>query len=135
MKKNTWKDIGPVSAGLLSAALLSIITDEIMHGSGVFPPKGQPMADSLFVLATIYRCAFQSFGGYLTARIAPTKPMKHVWILACLGQVLSLLGILAWKEMGPAGGPLWYPLALVATAIPSVWIGGWLQQRSLATKN
>ncbi|HMC96475.1 MAG TPA: hypothetical protein VKG92_02395 [Flavobacteriales bacterium] len=135
MKPSIWKSIGAVVLGFLTAALLSVATDALMHGTGIFPPVGQVMSNGLFVLATGYRFAFQTLGGYVTARLAPAKPMKHVWILAGIGQVLSLLGILAWKAMGPAGGPLWYPLALVVTAIPSVWIGGWLQQPLARTTN
>ena len=135
MKNRTGRSILAVVAGLVIAALLSIGTDAVMHATGAFPPVGVMMSNGLFVLATAYRCAFQTLGGYLTARIAPAEPMKHVWILAGIGQVLSFLGILAWKAMGPAGGPLWYPLALVATAIPSVWVGGWLQQRSTRSMN
>ncbi len=129
--KNTWKSIGAVLAGLLTAALLSIATDAVMHTKGIFP-EGPDMSNALYALAMTYRCVFQVGGGYLTARLAPMRPMKHVWILAGIGQVLSLLGIVAWSMIG---GPLWYPLALVATAIPSVWIGGWMQQRSTATNN
>ncbi len=38
--------IGAVFAGLLAGAILSIGTDIALHASGVFPPLGQPMADS-----------------------------------------------------------------------------------------
>ena len=130
MKPTTVKSIWPVVAGFLTAALLSVGMDAIMHATGIFPPVGQVMSNGLFALATLYRCLFQAGGGWLAARLAPAKPMKHVWILAIIGQVMSLLGILAWKAMGDAGGPLCYPLALVATAIPSVWIGGWFHRRS-----
>jgi len=130
MKPGIGKSILAVGAGFLAAASLSMGMDELLHGTGIFPPKGQVMSNGFFVLATAYRFLFQSLGGYITAYAAPSKPMKHVWILAGIGQVMSLLGILAWKAMGAAGGPLWYPLALVVTAIPSVWLGGWSHQRS-----
>jgi len=130
MKNRTGTGVWAVIAGLLIAALLSMATDAILHATNVFPPVGEVMSDGLFVLATAYRFAFQMLGGYLTAHIAPARPMKHVWILACIGQTLSLLGIVAWHAMSPAGGPLWYPLALVVTAIPSVWLGGYLHQRT-----
>lgn len=129
MKPSLGRSIWSIAAGFFAAAGLSIGTDAVMHATGIFPPIGVVMPNGLFVLATAYRFVFQSFGGYLTARMAPVNRMKHVWILAGIGQALSFLGILAWKAMGDAGGPLWYPLALVATAIPSVWIGGWIQQR------
>ena len=130
MKSGIGKSIVPVGGGFLAAASLSIGMDELLHGAGIYPPKGQVMSNGLFVLATTYRFLFQSLGGYLAAYAAPSKPMQHVWILAGIGQFMSLLGILAWKALGDAGGPLWYPLALVVTAVPSVWLGGWLHHRS-----
>lgn len=133
MKPSTGRSIWAVVAGFLAAASLSIGVDAIMHATSIFPPVGEVMSNGLFVLATVYRCAFQVLGGYLTAHLAPAKPMKHVWILATIGQVASLLGILAWKAMGPAGGPLWYPLALVVTAMPTVWLGGRLSTRAITT--
>ena len=131
MKPNIWRSIGAVLAGLLTAALLSTATDAALHAAGIFP-EGPDMSNGLYALATTYRVLFQVLGGYITVRLAPTKPMKHVWILAGIGQVLSLLGIMAWSVVG---GPLWYPLALVATAIPSVWLGGWMHERSARTVN
>lgn len=133
MKMGVGRSIWAVLAGFLTAALLSVGLDQVLHATGVYPPVGVVMSHGLFVLAATYRFIFQTLGGYLTARLAPVKPMKHVWILAGIGQVLSLLGILAWKAMGDAGGPLWYPLALVVSAIPSVRLGGWFFQRSTKT--
>jgi len=132
---STWRSIRAVAAGFLSAALLSIGTDRVLHGTGVYPPVGQPMAAGLFGLATTYRLIFQVLGGWITARLAPQKPMKHVWILAGIGQVLSLLGLFAWRSIGEAGGPLWYPVVLILTAIPSVWLGGRLFMRHARTAN
>ncbi|MEO8067241.1 MAG: hypothetical protein ABI599_06075 [Flavobacteriales bacterium] len=126
MKPTIWKSIGAVLAGFLTAAVLSTAMDAVLHATGVFP-EGPDMSNGLYALATTYRVLFQVLGGYLTARLAPARPMKHVWILAGIGQVLSLLGIIAWSVVG---GPLWYPLALVATAIPSVWLGGYSFKRA-----
>lgn len=123
-KRNTPRSFLAVLVGLLIAALLSIGTDAVLHATQVFPPVGQNMDNGLWVLAAAYRFVFQMLGGYATARLAPVKPMGHVRILAGIGLVLGVLGLLAWRGMGPAGGPLWYPIALVATAIPSVWLGG-----------
>lgn len=131
MKNTTGRSVWAVISGLLVVIVLSTATDAVMHAAGIFP-EGPNMSNGLYVLATAYRFIFQVFGGYLTARLAPARPMKHVWILAGIGQVLSLLGIIAWSVVG---GPLWYPIALVVTALPSVWFGGWLKQRSSATSN
>ena len=44
-----------ILAGFLVVVILSIGTDVLLHLMGVFPKLGQPMADRLLVLATVYR--------------------------------------------------------------------------------
>jgi hypothetical protein len=43
----------------------------------------------------------------------------------------ALYGVYRWRvvtwKRGPAFGPHWYPLALVATAVPYAWLGGQLR--------
>lgn len=129
MTNTIWKSIGAVVAGLLVVVVLSLGADALMHATGIFPPPGQEMSAACWVLAAFYRGVFQAGGGYLTARLAPARPMKHMWVLAGIGQVFALLGLLAWSSMGAAGGPLWYPLFLAVAAMPTVWAGGWLHQR------
>jgi hypothetical protein len=124
MKKNMMSSIVAVGAGFFVTALLSIGTDALLHALGVFPPWGQPMSDTLFVLATMYRVVFTVAGGYLTARLAPERPMRHVIVLGCIGVVAATLGVALTWNSGPELGPKWYPVLLVVTALPCVWLGG-----------
>ncbi|MFO0725314.1 MAG: hypothetical protein U1E65_16140 [Myxococcota bacterium] len=114
-------------AGFLVVAVLSTLGDVILHATGVFPPWGQPMSNGLFVLATSYRLVFTVLGGYVTARIASAAPERFAVILGIIGTVFALLGVLAWASGGPEMGPLWYPVALVVTALPCCWAGGRLR--------
>ena len=118
------RSVGAVLAGLLTVVVTHTGTDAILHASGVFPAAGQVMTDALFVLATSYRVLFTVLGGYVTARLAPSRPLKHALVLGSIGSVLALAGMLATLGRGPEFGPLWYPLALVVTALPSCWLGG-----------
>ena len=70
--------------------------------------------------------AFTVLGGFITARLAPRKPMTHVLVLGALGIVAASAGVLATWNRGPEFGPKWYPIALVVTALPCVWAGGLL---------
>ena len=127
MSKNTLTSIGAVLAGLFAVIVLSIGTDAILHAAGVFPALGQPMSDQLFLLATAYRTLYGIVGAYLTARLAPNRPTRHALMLGAIGLAISILGTaLTWNK-GPAFGPHWYPLALVALALPQSWLGGWIR--------
>ena len=116
--------IGAVLAGFFTCFILSIGTDLVLHAAGIFPPWGQPMSNGLFVLATVYRTIYTVAAGYITARLAPGNPMKHVWALAIIGLLAAIAGTVATWDKGPEFGPKWYPLALVVLALPSVWLGG-----------
>ena len=113
-----------VLAGLFFVIIITTATDALMHATGIFPPLGQPMADSLFVLALAYRIIYSIVGGYITARLAPDQPVKHALVLGAIGFVLGLAGTVATWNRGPEFGPKWYPLLIMLTAIPSVWFGG-----------
>ena len=120
------RSIGAMLAGLLAVIILSIGTDAALHATGVFPPLGQPMGDGLFLLATFYRTVYGVVGGYIAARLAPHRPVKHAVALGVVGVVVSIAGAVATWNAGPEFGPKWYPLALVAVAMPSAWLGGLL---------
>jgi hypothetical protein len=118
------RSIGAVFAGLLTIAVLDNLIDFILHSTGVFPPVGQSMADGLFLLALAYRTVDAIIGSYVTASLAPNRPMRHALSLGVIGILLSSLGVLATLAGGPELGPLWYPLSLVAICLPCTWIGG-----------
>lgn len=117
------RSIAAVTGGLVAVAALSSAVDAVLHATGVYPAAGKPMAAGLYLLATAYRAAFQIAGGYLTARLAPRRPMKHVLVLGIVGLVLSAAGV-AVAATAPELGPLWYPFGLFALALPTVWAGG-----------
>ena len=125
------RSFGALFAGFLVVVVLSIGADLLMHATGVFPPWGEPMSDSRFLLATVYRILFAIAGSYATARLAPHRPMKHALLGGVVGLVLSTAGAVATWDRGPEFGPHWYPLLLVLTALPCAWAGGWLRTRQL----
>lgn len=118
------RSIGALLGGFLVVVILSIGTDAVLHGTGVFPPLGQPMGDGLFLLATAYRSVYGIAGSYLVARLAPYRPMQHALISGAVGLIVSTIGAVATWNAGPAFGPHWYPLALIATTMPCAWVGG-----------
>lgn len=121
---------GAVLAGLVTIFALSLGTDVMLHATGVFPGWGRPMSDALFGVATAYRTIYAVLGCWLTARLAPDRPLAHALALGALGVVLSSAGAAATWSKGPEFGPHWYTLALIASALPCAWAGGWLVART-----
>jgi surface polysaccharide O-acyltransferase-like enzyme len=128
------RSIGAVLAGLLAIIILSTATDMALHATGVFPPSGQPMADALFLLATAYRIVYGVAGSYLAARLAPDRPMLHALALGVVGLTISTAGAVATWNAGSAFGPKWYPLAVIAIALPCAWAGGRLREMQVCAR-
>jgi hypothetical protein len=129
--RRLWRSIGAVLAGLVAIVFTHLGTDAVMHATGVFPPWFQPMSDGLWWLALGYRTVYSIAGGYLTARLAPARPLRHALALGGIGLVLSIVGVAANWNAGPEFGPKWYGVALVITALPCAWLGGKLRERQL----
>lgn len=123
---STGRSMGAVVAGLLTIVLLSTAVDAVMHATGIYPPVPERMSDALFGVATAYRIGFGVLGSYVTARLAPRRPMKHALVLAGIGTVLSTAGAVAMWEFGPG----WYSLAVIAMSLPCAWIGARLHLRA-----
>jgi hypothetical protein len=130
--RSIFKSITAVVAGLLVIVVLSLATDAILHATGIYPPWFQYMDDSLFVLATAYRCIYSVLGCYIAARLAPNRPMLHAMVLGIIGVVLSTAGALSTWNQGREFGPKWYPLSLIAISLPLAWVGGKLREMQLA---
>jgi hypothetical protein len=90
-----------------------------------------PPAENAFWIFTAYRFVFTVLGGYVTARLAPARPMKHALVLGAIGTALSLVGVIA-MHVKNMPGPAWYPWALVITAIPLTWLGARLYKSPVA---
>ena len=118
------RSLGAVLAGIIAGVVLTLGTDAALRAAGIFPSLRQPgMSDSLFLLATAYRIVFSVAGCYITARLAPNRPMRHALVGGAIGLLASMTGAVATWNHQPSLGPHWYALALVVTALPCAWLG------------
>jgi hypothetical protein len=125
------RGIGCLLAGMVTGAVPAIATDVVLEKSGVFPSFAEQMAHGLHVwwmllLALTYRLTYQTLGSFVTAKLAPDRPMFYVSIGAAIGFVVCVIGtIVMWDK-----GSHWYPIALAILTPPTAWLGGTLATRS-----
>jgi len=114
------RSVGAVLGGLIATFIVTTAVDIAMHALGIYPAVGTRMADALFLLALTYRIPFNVGGSYVTARLAPARPLRHALALGVTGTVIATAGAIAMWSSGPA----WYSLANIVFALPCAWVGG-----------
>lgn len=121
MNKTTLKSIGAILAGFILGALLSIGLDFLMEVSGMMSMEHFKESSLAVILVVIvYRFISNVIGCFLTATLAPNKPMKHVIIIGVIGTVLSIVGsVVMWEHAIPL-----YNIAIILISLPSAWLGG-----------
>ena len=125
---NILKGIAAILAGLIFIVVSHSLTDFVLESLGIFtPPKKGFHTTWMVVTATIYRSVFSVVGGYITAALAPNRPMRYAVILGIIGLVASTIAAIVTIPMGIA--PAWYPIALAILALPCTWLGGKLRTR------
>lgn len=113
MNKNIFKNIAAVIIGFVSVAALSIVTDAVLE---------KFVTSINLVFALFYRSIFTIIGGYITARLSSTNPMRQVYIVATIGFLAGTLGAIAnWDK---AVGNEWYPVLLAISGPLFVYLGG-----------
>lgn len=129
MKKINFKSVGAVVAGILVIVILSVATDTVLELLGVFPPPTKGLFVTwMLLLALAYRTVYAFIGGFVTAWLAPHKPMQHVKVLNIIGVILGTLGVIAGWNLSQH----WYPISLVLTSAFCVWLGGMVQTKKIS---
>jgi hypothetical protein len=123
------RSIIAVLVGMAFGIILTLAVDMVLRTLHVFPPLGERASDQLLMLATAYRVVIGVGASYLTALLAPYRPIAHALVGGAFGFMASLAGAIVTWNAGPAFGPHWYPIALVILALPQSWLGGWLRWR------
>ena len=121
MNKQIIKSIGAIIAGFALGAALSIGADFLMEKLGIMSMENfKDTSLGIVILVIAYRFIFNVSGCFLTAKLAPKNPMKHVIIIGIIGTILSILGTIAmWDKAIP-----FYNIAIILISFPSAWLGG-----------
>jgi putative effector of murein hydrolase len=120
-------------AGLFLNVALSTATDVVLSLAGVFPAlseygQADAFTNPMLALALLYRTLFGVLGCYVTARLAPRRPMFHSLTLGAIGFAIGVVGaITMWN-----GSTAWYAISITLVALPAAWLAGVLVQRRSA---
>lgn len=120
-----FRSVLAVLAGIIFIVAASTGTDLALERT-VLPAMNTAQASPpLLALALAYRVLFGVIGGWITAKLAPSRPMTHAVVLGVIGTAAALAGVVvAWSF-----GNQWYPIALVVLALPQCWLGARLAAR------
>ena len=83
------------------------------------------MSNALWLIPTGYRFAFAILGCWLTAWLAPKRPMRHALLLGGIGLLLGAVGLAMTLSADPPLGPTWYAIAVMGMPVPAALLGGW----------
>ena len=91
------KSVLAVVAGLVVTIVLSTCVDLLVAYTGIFPERTADNTDAHWAIIAAYRAVIAIFGCWVTARLAPSRPMKHAVIAGGIGMALAVIGaIFAW---------------------------------------
>lgn len=123
------RSIAAVVIGFVLIGVLAFGTDAAVRSAlpGSFTPSGATSDVGLLVATLAYVTLYAVAGCYLTARLAPRRPMAHALVLGVLGLLFNIAGTVAMWNTAPA----WYHVIALVLVMPSAWLGGWLREREL----
>jgi hypothetical protein len=123
------RSIGAVALGFFLIGVLAIGTDAALRSAipQHFGPGGRVDDVGLLLFMQLYVFAYATFGCWLAARLAPSRPMRHALILGVLGLVFNVAGTVAMWHTAPA----WYHVVALSLVMPAAWLGGWIRERQL----
>lgn len=124
------RSIAAVVVGFVLIAALSLGADLVLRQAlpTAFDAAGRTESVPLLLLIMGYVGLFAVSGCYLTARLAPRRPMLHALVLGGLGLAFNVAGTVAMWDTAPA----WFHVASLLLVMPYAWIGGRLRQVELA---
>ena len=123
------RSITAVVIGFLVTFILVMSTDAALRLllPWAYAPDGSVTSVPVLVGILLYVAVFAILGTYLTARLAPRRPMGHALALG----VIALLGSIPATIAYWSTAPVWYHVAGLVLVMPLAWVGGRLRERQL----
>jgi hypothetical protein len=115
------KSIGVVAASYALSIVLVLATDPLL--SRLFPgdfAEGHVPSDPALMTSTALFLVVSIFCAWLCARLAPSRPSRHVLWFFIVGELMGLVATIAnWNK----GWPHWYFLSWMVAWPVASWIG------------
>lgn len=124
------RSVGAVLAGFVTIFLLATGIDLGLRAAlpAMYGPGGRVDDVGLLVLTLAYVFTVATFGCWLTARLAPSRPMRHAMLLGVLGLAFNVAGTMVQWDTAPA----WYHVVALLLVLPAAWLGGMIRERQTA---
>ncbi len=126
------RSILAVLLGWAAVGVLVIATDGAMNL--LFPDQyvhGKLPPDFLAAISLATSTLWSIIGGYITARLAPNQPWRHIVALMIWGELMGITSsIMTWGQI-----QVWYQTGLLLLWAPAVSLGGWLRAGKPSFKN
>jgi hypothetical protein len=116
------RSILAVTAGFILAAVLDLGADFAarMVVPDSFDTFGNATDAGLLAVTLVYSSLSGILGAFVTARLAPSHPVRHALIL---GVVVQFVAIWATVQMWGTA-PAWYHIIALIAVLPESWLGG-----------
>lgn len=123
------RSIVAVAVGFVLIGALSFGADAVLRRAmpTAFDAAGRTDSVAVLLLIIGYVGLFAVSGCYLTARLAPSRPMRHALVLGALGLAFNVAGTIAMWDTAPA----WFHVVSLLLVMPYAWIGGRLREVEL----
>jgi hypothetical protein len=124
------KSIVAIVVGFVLTAVLNVGTNAVLAKAAPgLIPTGEPVTDpAALLLVCAYVAAFGILGCYVTARLAPSRPLFHALVLGGIALAMSIpVTVMAWNDT-----PAWFNVYNLLAVMPYAYIGGTIRERQLA---
>ncbi len=123
------RSIVAIVVGFVLIGMLAMGTDMIVMQAfpAQFDEAGRTQNLTILMLMAAYVAVYAITGCYVTARLAPSRPMMHALILGALGLVMNIVATISLWGTAPA----WYHILNLLLVMPYAWIGGRIRERQL----
>ena len=123
------RSIVAIVVGFVVIAALAMGTDMLVLRAfpAAFNDAGVTNDLSILMLMAAYVAVYAITGCYVTARLAPDRPMRHALILGALGLAMNIAATISLWGTAPA----WYHILNLLLVMPYAWVGGRIRERQL----